>query len=293
MTNPLITASATVPTTQGTAAVYDRIGIGYSSVRRPDPRWAAVIRAALGDARTVLNVGAGSGAYEPTDVTLLSVEPSQEMRAQRPAGSAPCVAASAEHLPFDDQSFDAAMAVLTVHHWSDLKAGLAELQRVAARFAIVTYDMDVQENFWFTRDYVPEIAAAERSRVPSMERLTELLGPCEVIELPVWHDFTDGFMTAFWRRPTAYLDPATRRACSAFALTSQSAVARGVARLEEDLASGAWQRRYADLWDRDHIDAGFRLVTGVSPHAVARESGARESGARESSARESDAEGGA
>ncbi|MFF1560695.1 class I SAM-dependent methyltransferase [Streptomyces sp. NPDC058279] len=268
MSNPLLAVPSAVPVPSGTAAVYDRIGIGYSSVRRPDPRWAELIHGALGDARTVLNVGAGSGAYEPAGVRLVSVEPSREMRAQRPADAAPCVAAGAEHLPFDDQSFDAVMAVLTVHHWSDLEAGIAELQRVARRFAIVTYDMDVQGDFWFTRDYVPEIADAERSRVPSMERLTSLLGPCEVTELPVWHDFTDGFMTAFWRRPTAYLDPATRRACSAFALTDQVAVARGVARLEEDLASGVWQSRYADLLDREAIDTGFRLVTGVSPHAA-------------------------
>ncbi|MEU6297149.1 class I SAM-dependent methyltransferase [Streptomyces erythrochromogenes] len=267
MSNPL-TVSPSPASLTGTAAVYDRIGIGYSAVRRPDPRWAALIHSALGDARTVLNVGAGSGAYEPAGVALVAVEPSQEMRSQRPPGSAPCVAAGAERLPFDDQSFDAVMAVLTVHHWSDLEAGIAELQRVARRFAIVTYDMDVQGDFWFTRDYVPEIADAERSRVPSMERLTSLLGPCEVTNLPVWHDFTDGFMTAFWRRPDAYLDPATRRACSAFALTDQVAIARGVSRLEEDLASGTWQSRYGDLLDREDFDAGFRLVTGVSPHAA-------------------------
>ncbi|WP_267241858.1 class I SAM-dependent methyltransferase [Streptomyces sp. PR69] len=259
---------AAVPAAPATAAVYDRIGIGYSSVRRPDPRWARLIREALGDARTVLNVGAGAGSYEPADVRLVAVEPSQEMRAQRPADAAPCVAAGAERLPFDDQSFDAAMAVLTVHHWSDLAAGVAELQRVARRFVIVTYDMDVQADFWLTREYIPQIADAERSRVPSMRRLTSLLGPCETAGLPVWHDFADGFMTAFWRKPTAYLDPATRRACSAFALTDRTAVDRGIARLGEDLASGAWHRRHADLLERDHMDAGFRLMTGVSPHAA-------------------------
>ncbi|MFI0186664.1 class I SAM-dependent methyltransferase [Streptomyces sp. NPDC017082] len=253
----------------GTAAVYDRIGVGYSAVRRPDPRWAALIRESLGDARTVLNLGAGSGAYEPEGLQVIAVEPSLEMRAQRAAGSAPCLAGRAEDLPFDDRTFDAAMAVLTVHHWSDLEAGIAELLRVADRFAVVTYDMDVQADYWFTRDYVPEIADAERSRVPSLERITTLLGPCEVAELPVWHDFTDGFMTAFWRRPAAYLEPAVRRACSAFALTDPAAVERGVARLRADLDSGAWHRRYADLLERDHIDAGFRLLTGTSRQAAA------------------------
>ncbi|MFF4319127.1 class I SAM-dependent methyltransferase [Streptomyces sp. NPDC001568] len=250
------------------APVYDSIGVGYSSVRRPDPRWAGQVQAALGDARTVLNLGAGTGAYEPAGRLVVAVEPSLEMRVQRGPGAAPCVIGSAERLPFDDQSFDAVMAVLTVHHWSDLEAGIAELQRTAARFAIVTYDMDVQKEFWFTRDYVPEIAEAECSRVPSMARLRDLLGPCEVTTLPVWHDFTDGFMTAFWRRPEAYLDAATRRACSAFALTDEQAVARGVRRLADDLESGAWHRRHADLVTRDHIDAGFRLITGVSPLAA-------------------------
>ncbi|WP_330294767.1 class I SAM-dependent methyltransferase [Streptomyces sp. NBC_00503] len=249
--------------------VYDRIGVGYSSVRRPDPRWARIIRAALGDARTVLNVGAGSGAYEPTDVQVVAVEPSLEMRAQRDrTAAAPCVIGRAESLPFDDQAFDAVQAVLTVHHWSDLEGGVSELLRVASRFAVVTYDMDVQAGFWFTRDYVPEIAEAERSRVPSLERLTSLLGPCEVAELPVWHDFTDGFMTAFWRRPEAYLDPLMRRACSAFALTDAEAVERGVERLRADLASGAWHRRYADMITRDSMDVGFRLLTGTSPQAA-------------------------
>ncbi|WP_251091456.1 class I SAM-dependent methyltransferase [Streptomyces sp. Caat 7-52] len=257
-----------------TAEHYNRIGVGYSAVRRPDKRWADTIRAALGDARTVVNLGAGSGAYEPTDMQIVAVEPSREMRSQRGPDAAPCVIARAESLPFDDQAFDAAMAVLTVHHWSDLEAGVSELLRVAERFAIVTYDMDVQADYWFTRDYVPEIAQAERSRVPALEHLTSLLGPCDITELPVWRDFTDGFMTAFWARPEAYLDAETRRACSAFSLTDPEAVERGVSRLREDLASGEWQRRYADLADRSAIDAGFRLVTGTSPHARARLGGA-------------------
>ncbi|MFJ8623614.1 class I SAM-dependent methyltransferase [Kitasatospora sp. NPDC093550] len=267
MAHPVLEEVLT-PGTGASAAVYDRIGIGYSAVRRPDPEWAAIIRESLGDARTVINVGAGSGAYEPTDLSVVAVEPSAEMRAQRPAGAAPCLAGRAESLPFDDGTFDAALAVLTVHHWTDLEAGIAELRRVASRFTVLTYDMDVQGEYWFTRDYVPEIATAERSRVPSVQRLTELLGPCEVRELPLRHDFTDGFMTAFWRRPEAYLDPNVRRACSAFALTDAEAVSRGVERLRADLESGHWHRTYADLLERDTLDAGFRLITGVSPHAA-------------------------
>jgi SAM-dependent methyltransferase len=250
-------------------ALYDRIGIGYAGVRRPDPRWAAAIRAAVGDARSVINVGAGAGSYEPADVPLLAVEPSAAMRAQRPAGAAPCLIGRAEELPFDTGQFDVALAVLTVHHWSDLAAGIAELRRVARRFVVVTYDMAVQREFWLTREYLPEIAEAEESRVPSLPYLTELLGTDapevpDVRVLPVWHDFTDGFMTAFWRRPDAYLDPARRRSCSAFALTDPGAVERGIGRLRADLESGAWARRHAGLLERDRIDAGFRLITGGS-----------------------------
>lgn len=244
-------------------ALYDRIGIGYSSVRRPDPRWAAAIRDAVGDARSVINVGAGAGSYEPRDVPLLAVEPSAAMRAQRPADAAPCLTGRAEELPFDDAQFDVALAVLTVHHWTDLAAGIAELRRVARRFVVLTYDMEVQREFWLTREYLPEIAGAEESRVPPLPYLTGLLGECEVRRLPVWHDFTDGFMTAFWRRPHAYLDPVRRRSCSAFALTDPAAVERGIGRLAADLESGAWRHRHAGLLELDHIDAGFRLITGT------------------------------
>lgn len=247
------------------AALYDRIGVGYAAVRRPDPRWADLIRQAVGPASTVLNVGAGAGAYEPTDTRVVAVEPSGEMRAQRGPGTAPCVAARAEALPFADRSFDVGMAVLTIHHWSDLGAGLRELTRVAERFVVVTYDMAVQGRFWLTQEYIPQIRQAECSRVPSMRRITRLLGRCEVSVLPVYRDHTDGFMTAFWARPQAYLDPVRRRSCSAFALTDRQAVEAGVERLRRDLESGAWAARHAHLDALDQIDAGFRIVTGRSP----------------------------
>jgi SAM-dependent methyltransferase len=250
--------------TRGSTVLYDRIGVGYSAVRRPDPRWCRTIRAALAGARTVLNVGAGTGAYEPADLPVVAVEPSAEMRAQRVPSAAPCLAARAEDLPFADRSFDVALAVLTVHHWSDLRAGLAELRRVARRFVVVTYDMDVQGEFWLTRDYIPQIREAERGRVPSVRRLCGLLGRCDVRVMPVWHDHTDGFMTAFWRRPEAYLDPVRRRSCSAFALTDPAAVAGGIERLRRDLESGRWARRYRGLQRLDHIDVGFRLISGAS-----------------------------
>jgi SAM-dependent methyltransferase len=246
------------------AALYDRIGIGYAAVRRPDPRWADAIRAAMGDARTVVNVGAGAGAYEPIGPRVVAVEPSAEMRAQRGPSRTVQVAARAEGLPFADRAFEVAMAVLTVHHWKDPRAGLAELSRVADRFVIVTYDMDVQGEFWLTRDYIPQIREAERGRVPSLQTLIGLLGSGEVRVLPVWHDHTDGFMTAFWRRPEAYLDPVRRRSCSAFALTDRRAVDAGIERLRADLHSGVWARRYRHLAEREYIDAGFRLIVGPS-----------------------------
>jgi SAM-dependent methyltransferase len=246
------------------AALYDRIGVGYTNVRRPDPRWATAIRVAIGAAGSVVNVGAGSGAYEPTDTRVLAVEPSREMRAQRGPAAAPCLAARAEGLPFVDRAFDVALAVLTVHHWTDLRAGLDELTRVAERFVIVTYDMAVQGEFWLTREYIPRIREAECGRVPSVRRLTRLLGRCEVSVLPVYRDHTDGFMTAFWARPEAYLDPVRRRSCSAFALTDRRAVDTGIERLRYDLETGRWARRHEQLDGLDRIDAGFRLITGRS-----------------------------
>ncbi len=259
-----MTRAAAVVGAAGTPPVYDRIGIGYRSVRRPDPRWSALIRAAIGEGRSVVNVGAGAGSYEPVDVPVTAVEPSMVMIAQRPAGAAPCVAGRAEALPFDDGAFDVALAVLTVHHWADLARGIAELHRVARRYVIVSYDMDVQDQFWLTRDYIPKIADAEHSRVPALATLQNRLPGSRVEPLPISADFTDGFMTAFWQRPHAYLDPAVRRSCSAFALTDRDAVERGIASLRSDLASGAWERRFRHLRALSSIDAGFRLITGTS-----------------------------
>jgi SAM-dependent methyltransferase len=237
----------------------------YSRFRRPDPRLAAQIHAALGPARSVVNVGAGAGSYEPEDREVIAVEPSEGMIAQRPASAAPAVRASAQSLPLPDGAADAAMAILTIHHWEDLAAGLAELRRVARdRIVILHFDPALGRRFWFVSEYVPEIGEYERD-VPTPADVASLLGvPCEIRPVPIPWDCTDGFLGAYWRRPEAYLDPAAREAISVFAPLGD-AVARGVERLRADLASGAWARRHGDLLTRSECDLGYRLVVASLP----------------------------
>jgi SAM-dependent methyltransferase len=244
--------------------LYDAIGKRYTSARREDPRIAARIRAALGDARTVVNVGAGSGAYEPADLEVTAVEPSEVMIAQRPEGAAPVVRAFAEELPFEDASFDAAMAVLSDHHWSDHERGLAELRRVARRVVLFTWEPASARQTWVVRDYFP----CFEQLIPPGYRLAmtlERLGGGREEVVPIPHDCLDGFFHAYWRRPEAYLDPAVRAGISAFALMDQGCVEAGLARLARDLDSGEWARRNADLLDLEELDAGYRLV--VAPAA--------------------------
>ena len=195
-----------------TAQLYDTIGATYAVTRRTEPRIAAQIWAALGDARTVLNVGAGTGSYEPPGREVTAVEPSAVMRAQRPAGAAPCVAAAAQSLPFEDQSFDAAMAVTTVHHWPDPIAGLREMRRVARRVVVFTYDTSDaawRRRFWLTRDYLPEVADLIAGR-PSLSEQARAIG-ARIEPVPIPWDCADGFFEAHWRRPEAYLDERVRR----------------------------------------------------------------------------------
>lgn len=241
--------------------VYDRIGVGYAATRQPDPRIAAAIRAALGDARTVANVGAGAGAYEPRDLRVVGVEPSRTMIAQRPAGAAPCVQGVAEALPFSDRSVDATLAVLTVHHWTDRAAGLAELRRVARRRVVVlTWDPAERGAFWLTTEYFPQIVALDLPRFPSMAALARSLGGARAIPVPIPHDCRDGFLGAFWRRPEAYLDAEIRAGISAFVQLDPDVVTRGIARLADDLRSTRWTARYGALRERESLDIGYRLV---------------------------------
>ena len=244
------------------AARYDAIGRTYTATRGTDPRIAARIWDALGDARTVVNVGAGTGSYEPPDREVTAVEPSAVMIAQRPPGAAPAVQASAEALPFDDGSFDAAMAVLTIHHWSDFPAGAAELRRVARdRVVVFSWDPAYVARMWLGPDYFPELARQDADGFPSLaDQAAALNAEAHVVPIP-W-DCRDGFMSAFWRRPDAYLDPTVRAGISTLAKRSEDELAEGLARLRADLASGAWARRHADLLERDELDVGYRLLVG-------------------------------
>ena len=220
------------------AQLYDTIGATYTVTRRTEPRIAAQIWAALGDARTVLNVGAGTGSYEPPDRDVLAVEPSALMRAQRPSDAAPCVAGAAESLPFDDQSFDAAMAVCTVHHWRDPVAGLREMRRVARRVVVFLFDTSDADQFWLTRDYLPEFAALRGCRVlAALPDLADAIG-ARTEPVPIPWDCADGFFEAYWRRPEAYLDEDVRRGISVWDAVGPDAEQRAVRSLRDDLASG-------------------------------------------------------
>lgn len=239
---------------------YLDLGKGYAEARRPDPRVAALIHESLGDARTVVNVGAGAGSYEPADRNVIAVEPSATMIAQRPPGSARVIQGVAEDLPFADQEYDAALAVLTVHHWTDPAAGLRELRRVARRQVVLTWDPAVIAETWLVRDYLPEIAVRERT-LATLDAVVGELGPAaEVRVVPVPADCTDGFLAAHWRRPEAYLDPVVRRSMSAFANIPESVLLPAMDRLRADLDSGAWSTRNAELLDLEAFDAGYRLV---------------------------------
>ena len=238
---------------------YDRIGADYRQTRKEDPRLARLIARELQGARTVVNVGAGTGSYEPTDRFVVAVEPSAVMLQQRPPKAAPVVQAIAERLPFRDDAFDAAMAVLTVHHWNDQDAGMRELNRVAAeRIVLLTWDPS-HHGFWLMRDYFPQFLEADRHRLPPIERLLSAVRDGRVITVPIPHDCVDGFLGAYWRRPEAYLNATIRSGISSFATCRDLSPLQ---QLEDDLDTGEWQRRYGELLDEEELDIGYRLVVG-------------------------------
>jgi SAM-dependent methyltransferase len=242
---------------------YDAIGAGYAGTRREDPQVAAAVHAALGDARTVVNVGAGAGSYEPRDRHVVAVEPSDVMAAQRPPGLAPALRASAGALPLRDASVDAAMAVLTIHHWdAERERGVRELRRVArGPVVIVTFDPRVSGRMWLMADYLPEVAALDDAIAPAPETLAAWLGgDVEVRTLPIARDTPDWTLMSFWAHPERVLDAEARAATSGFARMDPAVVARCAAAVERDLASGAWDARHGHLRGLDAYDAGLRLV---------------------------------
>lgn len=243
-------------------AAYDRIGVGYSAIRRAEPRIAARLEAALGDAGSVLNVGAGAGSYEPAAREVTAVEPSQTMIDQRPAGAAPAIQAFAEDLPFQDDSFEAAMAIITIQHWSDVSAGLAEMVRVTRRrIVILTFDGQLAGDIWLVRDYFPSALDYHASVMPPIEHLTAMLPDPSVELVPVPNGCSDGFFLALWDRPEMHLDPNVRRASSCWPQMPELEVERGVALLQADLESGRWDKRYGHLRTAEELDVGLRLVT--------------------------------
>lgn len=188
------------------------------------------------------------------------------MIAQRAAGSARAVQAAAESLPFADDSFDAAMAVLTIHHWSDVDAGLAEMLRVARRrVVIVTFDLDVAHEHWIVRDYLPELVAPNRRDFPTIAELVDALPSATIQSLLVPRDCTDRMLATLWARPEEYLDPRVRAATSAWDQVSPATADRAVERLRRDLASGAWDERYGHLRTTPELDVGLRLLRAELP----------------------------
>lgn len=241
---------------------YERHGSAYAATRRTDPRIAAQIHAALGDARTVVNVGAGTGSYEPRNREVIAIEPSATMRAQRPPELAPAIDAVAEALPLADDSVDAAMAVITMHHWDDPAAGLGELRRVArGPVVVVTFDPDTLGDLWLV-DYLPEILPDDCARFPPIDAVVERLAPARVEPVPIPADCWDGFLEAFYARPEAFLDPAVRRAQSIWPRLAPGIEERALAALADDLATGRWDERHGHLRAAREFHGALRLVVG-------------------------------
>jgi ubiquinone/menaquinone biosynthesis C-methylase UbiE len=243
------------------APAYDHIGLSYAEHRRADPRIAARIRAALGDARSVVNVGAGSGSYEPGDCETIAVEPSPVMIAQRPTDAAPAVGGVAEALPLEDKSVDAALGVLTIHHWDDLGAGIAEMRRVTRR-RIVLFTIDAEKNseIWTLSEYFPAAARAEREKMPSMEELEALLPGATIEVVPAPSRCRDEFTSALWDRPELFLDPGVLLASSLWHSLPPAEIKRGQERLRSDLESGRWDEKYGHLRTLPELDIGLRIV---------------------------------
>lgn len=243
---------------------YESHGSGYGVQRRTDPRIAAYVHAALGDATRVVNVGAGAGSYEPADREVIAVEPSAAMRAQRPVGSAPVLDGTAEALPFADDSFDAAMATVTIHQWHDTDRGLRELRRVSrGPVVILTFDRDALDRLWLA-DYIPELIAAEGRRYPPIDHIATVLGGATTVtDIPVPHDCVDGFTETYYNKPERFLDPAVRRSQSAWGFVDPDTVDRAMETLAEELRTGRWDARYGSFRTAPEFNGSLRLITNT------------------------------
>ena len=244
---------------------YDKSKVDYATIRKTDPRIGALVRRSFGEAHSLLNVGAGAGSYEPLDIEVVAVEPSEQMRLQRPAHLTTAIDATAEALPFDDKSFDASLASITVHQWSDLEAGLQEMRRVTrGPIVILTFEPEQLKNYWLA-GYVPEIMEIESRRMPSFERLKAALGGSfSASQVPIPLDCQDGFAEAYYGRPEAFLDEPVRRAQSFWGFMDRDDEERCVARLRDDLSSGAWDRTHGDLRHQPHFAGSLYLITAHS-----------------------------
>jgi SAM-dependent methyltransferase len=247
-------------------ARYDTIGHGYAQTRREDPRFRARIHGALGNARTVVNVGAGTGAYEPWDRHVIAIEPSDVMAAQRPDDLAPAIRASAGAIPLRDRSVDAAMAVLTVHHWDeDRETGVRELRRVArGPVVVLTYDATISAAMWLMADYLRELAALDLRTFPPPEQIAEWIGgDVRIDAIPIPRDTPDWMLGSFWAHPERVLDADARAATSGFARMPADVVERVVSEVSRDLADGRWDARHGHLRSLDALDVGLRLIVAT------------------------------
>ena len=236
---------------------YDKFAKQYGSFRRPDEQIAGKISKHLEGAKRIINIGAGTGAYEPKNCDVVAIEPSQEMIAKRKEATATVIQGYAEDLPFDDNEFDVAMGILTIHHWADIPKGLSEMKRVAKRKIVLLTWIDDSPRYWL-ENYFPEMRAIDKALFPTLDELDQLLGciSSEIVEIP--GDCTDGFMCAYWKRPDAYLNEGVRAAISTFARMQN--VEKGLAQLSCDISSGKWHKGHGDLLNLDSLDLGYRLV---------------------------------
>ncbi len=240
---------------------YEQLGIDYSAIRRPEPRFGALIRSAFDTSKSLLNVGAGAGSYEPDDMDVVAVEPSASMRAQRPSNLVRAIDATAENLPFEDNSFDASLASITVHQWSNLEAGLREMRRVTkGPVVFFTFEPLSLQKYWLS-DYAPEMMSYESGRMPGFDLIESYLGgSIEIVPVPIPSDCVDGFAEAFYGRPEAFLDERVRRAQSAWGFVSRDVEVASVELLRTELENGSWDLKHGELRARSEYAGSLRLI---------------------------------